>query len=101
MTDDTLREVVERVFNEPILDQARRVGVHGKEIDAPGAWMLRVRKAALLAAINQSTHAPSEDAEMVEVDVEDAPIELSLEEAYAWVSGYNAAIRAMQKEAGK
>lgn len=45
---------IDRVFDEPVLQQARRLGIRGGTIETPGAWMCRTRKAALLEALSAS-----------------------------------------------
>jgi hypothetical protein len=49
---ERLREMVEEVFAEDIQLQARRLKVSVREIETPGRWFLRVRKAALLATLD-------------------------------------------------
>lgn len=44
---------VERVFAEEIVLQSWRLNVAPTGVDSPGRWRDRVRKAALLAALNQ------------------------------------------------
>ena len=47
--DPRVTAMIDEVFAEDVVAQANRLDVHSRGTESPGQWMMRVRKAALLA----------------------------------------------------
>lgn len=57
---DEVTEAVEAVFRERLLEQSQRLAVFPKDVESPGQWRDRVRKAALVEAMRRAAPPPAQ-----------------------------------------